>query len=167
MPRPLPLQLPLCLVVAALLGCAGAGTEAGAQDVQRCGPVQRFLTEDFGMVAETEPDTIDDWRTHKILPGCSVTAAGGMALGMAAQSALLYDQLRAAGWVRTPEPRDAPAEAALRLRLADTDCFFTPYTGIAIGTAAERRVNEAAVIGSDEGRFDLFVQCVAAMEAAP
>jgi hypothetical protein len=32
------------LLAAALLGCAGAGTEAGAQDVSRCEPVRAFLT---------------------------------------------------------------------------------------------------------------------------
>src|SRR5688572_13389148 len=133
--RPIPRSswLGAPLIAAALLGCSAAGTEAGAQDVRRCEPVRRFLTEQLAMVAETGPDTIDDWRTHKVVPGCRITAAGGTPLGLSTQAGMLYDQLLASGWTRTPEPRDAPAEAALRLRNADTDCFFTPYSGIAIG----------------------------------
>lgn len=154
-------------LAAALLGCAGAGNEAGAQDLKRCEPVERFLTEQMGMVAEIGADTIDDWRTDKIVAGCRVTAAGGTALGMSAQAGMLYDQLGAAGWTRTPEPQDAPKESALRMRLADTDCFFTPYTGIAIGTEAERRVTMKFEPRSDDARYNLLVQCMPAMEAAP
>src|SRR4051812_43718432 len=98
--------LPFLLI--AVLGCAAASTDdADAQDVKRCEPVQKFLAQDFGMVAETERDTMDDWRTHKKLPGCKVTAAGGTSLGMADAAGLLYDQLMAAGWTRTPDPADA------------------------------------------------------------
>ena len=156
------------LPLAASLACAAAGKEAGAQDIRRCEPLQRFLTEDFGMVAETERDTMDDWRTHKRLAGCRVTAAGGTQLGMSDTATLLYDQLLAAGWTRTPDPRDAPNESALRLRLDDTDCFFSPYSrNVVIGTAAEMRVNQALMISSDEARYNVLVQCVEAMEAAP
>ncbi|MSR35679.1 MAG: hypothetical protein EXR95_03395 [Gemmatimonadetes bacterium] len=155
------------LLAAALLGCAGAGTEAGAQDVTRCEPVRAFLTEQFGMVAEISPDTIDDWRTAKIVPGCRVTAAGGTPIGLGQQAGMLYNQLGVAGWTRTPEPRDAPAESALRMRLSDTDCFFTPYSGIAIGTEAERRVTMAFEPRSDDARYNLLVQCMPAMDAIP
>lgn len=155
------------LPLTASLGCAAPGTEAGAQQVQRCEPVQRFLTEDFGMVAETERDTVDEWRTQKMLAGCRVTAAGGTQLGMADTAGLLYDRLFAAGWTRTPDPRDAPNESALRLRLDDTDCFFSVYSRIVIGTAAEMRVNRALMPGSGEARYNVLVQCVPAMAAAP
>ena len=169
MTRPLRVRtsraLPLVLTVA--IGCAAAGTESGSQDVQRCEPVHRFLTQDFGMVAETQPDTVDEWRTHKMLPGCRVTAAGGTALGMAATAELLYDQLGAAGWTRTPDPRDAPNESALRLRLGDTDCFFSVYSRIMIGTDAELRVNNAFVHNPQDARYNVLVQCVPAMAAAP
>ena len=152
-------------LTAALLGCAGS--EVGAQDLKRCEPVHSFLTQDFGMVAEISRDTIDDWRTHKILPGCRVTAAGGAAFGIGEQATLMYRQLMAAGWKRSPEPRDAPAESALRFRLADTDCFFSPYSGIAIGTEAERRVSQAFKRNSEDAPFNVLVQCVQAMDAAP
>jgi hypothetical protein len=160
--------LPVLLI--AVLGCAAASTdEADAQDVKRCEPVQKFLTQDFGMVAETERDTMDDWRTHKKLPGCKVTAAGGTSTGMSDTAALLYDQLMAAGWTRTPDPADAPAESALRLRLAETDCFFSVYTmaTMAIGTETERRVTKAFVPNSQDARYNVFVQCVPAMPASP
>ena len=156
------------LPLTSLLACAVVGKEAVAQDLQRCEPLQRFLTEDFGMVAETERDTMDDWRTHKMLPGCRVTAAGGTQLGMSDTATLLYEQLLAVGWIRTPDPRDAPNESALRLRLDDTDCFFSPYSrNVVIGTAAEMRVNQAFAPSSDEVRYNVLVQCVQAMEAAP
>jgi hypothetical protein len=125
------------------------------------------LTDQFGMVAEISPDTIDDWRTDKIVPGCRVTAAGGTPIGIGQQAGMLYSQLGVAGWTRTPEPRDAPAESALRMRLGETDCFFTPYTGIAIGTEAERRVTMAFQPRSDDARYNLLVQCMPAMDAIP
>jgi len=120
------------------------------------------------MVAETERDTMDDWRTQKILAGCRVTAAGGTQLGMSDTATLLYEQLLAAGWTRTPDPRDAPNESALRLRLDDTDCFFSVYSrNVVIGTAAEMRVNKAMMSSSEEARYNVLVQCVSAMAAAP
>ena len=61
----------------------------------------------------------------------------------------------------------APEESALRLRLADTDCFFSIYSGIAIGTEAERRVTMAFEPRSDDARYNMLVQCMPAMEAAP
>ena len=158
------------LVLIAVLGCAAAGTdEVGAQDIRRCEPVQTFLTQNFGMVAEAERDTVDDWRTHKLTPGCRVTAAGGTSLGMTDTAELIYDQLMASGWTRTPDPRDAPAESALRLRWKETDCFFSVYTmaTMAIGTETERRVTKAFVPNSQDARYNVFVQCVPAMAAAP
>jgi hypothetical protein len=155
------------LPAALLLACAGPGSRASAQDTKRCEPVRAFLTDTFGMVAEVGRDTIDDWRTHKVLPGCRVTAAGGAAFGMGEQATLLYRQLLSQGWKRTPEPRDAPDESALRLRQGDTDCFFTPYSGIAIGTEAERRVTQAYKRNGEDAPFNVLVQCVEAMDAAP
>ena len=101
------------------------------------------------------------------MPGCKVTAAGGTTIGMERQTALLYDQLRGAGWTRTPEPRDAPKEGALRMRLSETDCFFTPYSGIVIGAPGEMRVNAAYQHRSDEAHYNVLVQCMPAMEAVP
>ncbi len=156
------------LPLTAAFACAAAGKEAGAQDLRRCEAVQQFLTEDFAMVAETERDTMDDWRTQKMLPGCRVTAAGGTQLGMSDTATLLYEQLLAVGWTRTPDPRDAPNESALRLRLDDTDCFFSVYDRyVVLGTAAEMRVNQALIRSSDEARYNVLVQCIQAMEAAP
>ena len=155
------------LLTALLIACAGPASRAGAQDVKRCEPVQKFLTEDFGMVAETGKDTIDDWRTHKIVPGCRVTAAGGAAFGMGEQATLLYKQLMGQGWKRSPDPRDAPDESSMRFRLADTDCLFSPYSGIAIGTEAERRVSQAFHRNPEDAPFNVLVQCMKAMPAAP
>lgn len=153
-----------------LLLLAAVAAEPGvAQDPRRCEPVRKFFTESFGMVAEIHPDTMDDWRTHKMLPGCSVTAAGGTSMGMSDTAELIYGQLMEDGWTRTPDPRDAPEESSLRLRLKDTDCFFSFYTmaTMAIGTEAERRVTMAFKPNSQDARFNSFVQCVPAMPADP
>ena len=161
------LPLSLAALAGAVIGCAGSGRETAAVQTGRCEPVHRFLTEGFAMVAETLPDTIDDWRTQKKVPGCRVIAAGGTAVGMERQTGLLYQQLQGAGWTRTPEPRDAPNEGALRMRLSETDCFFTPYSGIVIGDPAEMRVNGLYQHRSDEAHYNVLVQCMPAMEAAP
>ncbi|NIP94515.1 MAG: hypothetical protein GWO24_14160, partial [Akkermansiaceae bacterium] len=53
-----------------------------------------------------------------------------------------YDQLREAGWLRTPEPRDAPGEASLRFRKDGSDCLFNFYSGGLLGTDAELMVDD-------------------------
>ena len=69
---------------------------------------------------------------------------------------------------RWPDHVDARNLAGvLRMRLGDTDCFFTPYSGIAIGTEAERRVTMKFEPRSDDARYNLLVQCMPAMEAIP
>ena len=59
------------------------------------------------MIAEVEADTIDDWRTRKRVAGCRITAAGGTEIGVAKEAVRFYELLRAAKWVRTPEPRES------------------------------------------------------------
>src|SRR6478672_8899326 len=83
-----------------------------APDSAHCTAAAAFLRGTQHMVAEVEPDTFDDWRTHKRVPGCRITAAGASDLTVRNEAVRLYERLRAAGWTRTPEPRDSPNEAS-------------------------------------------------------
>ena len=159
---------PLPVLMAALLGCAATSSEVRAQDVMLCEALNRFLIETMEMEAETSPDTVDDWRTRKNLPGCRVTAAGSALREVPGEeNTVFYLSLLAAGWTRTPDPHDRPHEAAIRLRLDGTDCFFTPYQGIRLGTEAEMRVNTAFKTRPGEDRYNFLAQCVEALPAAP
>ena len=96
------------------------------------------------MVAESSPDTVRDWRTNQIRLGCRVTASGSaLRTGASAKGEALYARLLAVGWKRTPTPRGATNVPALRFRLGETDCFFSVYSGMMVGTQAEMRVNVA------------------------
>lgn len=150
-----------------VFGVAALAPVAKAQEEQRCQAAERFLAEQAGMTAITSADTIDDWRTRKIVAGCRVTAAGLTSRGLGDEATLFYDRLRAAGWTRTPHPRDAPNEASLRFRRDGTDCLFSFYAGTTLGTAAETQVNNAVVPSRGRERYNLLVLCVPAMDAAP
>lgn len=153
----------LCVLAAA---CAGRGAEAGAQDLGRCEAAERYLSGTLGMIAEIGPDTLDDWRTDRMVPACRVTAAGSTPLEMEDVAENLYAGLFATGWERTPDPQDAPAESSYRLRQGETDCLFSFYHNIALGTPEEFRVTSALVIPPGEKRFNVIAQCVPAMEAS-
>ena len=73
-----------------------------------CEGAERFVREVMGMVAVAEPDTIDDWRTRRLVPGCRVTAAGASSLPSADIVRGFYEVIAENGWARTPDPRDAP-----------------------------------------------------------
>ena len=159
---------PLPMLVVALLTCIAASSELRAQDVKRCEALNHFLIETMGMEAESSLDTVDDWRTQKILPGCRGTAAGSALREVPGEeNEVFYFSLLAAGWTRTPAPHDRPQEAAIRLRLDGTDCFFTPYHGIRLGTEVEMRVNTAFKTRPGEDRYNFLAQCVEALPAAP
>jgi hypothetical protein len=153
------------LLPLALAACAGS-PEAGVPDLGRCQQAERYLTEQLGMVAETGPDTLDDWRTDLKLPACRVTAAGSTPLETKDVAQGVYAGLYATGWQRSPDPQDAPNEASLRLRYGDAECLFSFYDYIALGTAAEARVMSALVIPPGEKRFNVLAQCTPPMESA-
>jgi len=149
--------------VAALLVGASVGPQ---QEEIRCREAHRFLVAERGMAAVTEPDTLDDWRTHERVVGCRVTAAGVTRRSAREEARNFYDRLRSAGWVRTPDPRDAPNEASLRFRKDGSDCLFNFYTGGILGTEAESLVDDVAVPGPGERRVNFLVLCMSAREAA-
>jgi hypothetical protein len=119
-------------------------------------------------VAESSPDTVQDWRTDQILPGCRVTAAGSATTTRAGdEGEALYARLLTVGWKRTPDPRNATNGPALRFRLDETDCFFSTYSRMMVGTQAEIRVTVAFENRPDEDSCNVIVQCIPAVEAAP
>ena len=150
----------------ALAGCAGPGTAGSPQSLERCEPAERYVINRLGMIAETGPDTLDDWRTDRVLYGCRVTAAGATSLELRDVAEGFYAGLFAEGWQRTPDPQDAPAESSLRLRQGETDCLFSLYDNIVIGTPAELRVSNALAIAPGEKRYNLLAQCFRAMDSA-
>ena len=156
--RTAPIALALAL---ALPACARA------QDEIHCRDAHTFLVDVVGMAAVTEPDTIDDWRTQQMVPGCRITAAGLTTASPRATAERFFEQVREAGWTRTPDPRDAPNESSLRFRLDGSDCLFSFYTGGLLGTEAEWTVDDARVPGPGEERYNFLVMCTPAMPAAP
>ncbi len=136
-------------------------------DSVSCAEAAGFARVTQGMIARVDPDTIDDWRTGRRLRGCRVTAAGSTTLGVAGEAVRFYERLRAAGWTRTPDPRDAPNEASLRFRWAGTDCVFNIYADARLGTDAEFAVNDSVPARAGEARYQLLVLCMPALPAAP
>lgn len=136
--------------------------------VELCEEASRFVREVVGMAAVVEPDTIDDWRTRAMVPGCRVTAAGATRRSPADQARLFYEQVVDAGWARTPDPRDAPNEASLRYRRAGADCLFNFYTGdMSLNTEAEMTVMDAVPRRPGETIYNFLVMCTPEAPAAP
>lgn len=160
-------RTPFWVGLAVLSISAAADPAPVAAQEGLCRNAERFMVEDVGMIALSEPDTIDDWRTRKEVPGCRVTAAGITTRSISAAARDFFERIRSAGWTRTPDPRDAPNEASLRFRLEEVDCLFSFYTDGLLGTDAEGRVLDVVLPGPGERRYSFFVMCMPAMEAAP
>jgi hypothetical protein len=138
-----------------------------ASQVTHCSDAARLLSGERKMVAITETDSMDDWRTGKWQRGCRVTAAGLTEATVAQEAVRFYEHVRRAGWTRTPDPRDSPGEASLRFRKSDNDCLFNVYENALLMTEAERKVSDAATPGSGQSRYYVFVFCMRAQPAAP
>lgn len=133
-----------------------------------CLEAERFVREVRDMAAVSEPDTIDDWRTGKMVPGCRVTAAGASRLPASEIVKEFYVEVEEAGWTRTPDPRDAPNEASLRYRMAGADCLFNYYdSSMTLATEAEYVVSEAVPMQPGESLYHFLVLCTPAAPAAP
>ena len=155
------------LVFALGLWCGAGVAEAAAQEEARCAPAERFLTQEFAMVTRVDPDTLDDWRTRKRLPACRITSAGARSTTIAAAARVFYERVRAAGWTRTPDPRDAPNESSLRFRMEETDCLFNVYQGPLLGTESEIEVTSAVDLRRGDALYHVLVLCTPAMDAVP
>ncbi len=152
------------MVIAALLALLAAPYAA---DTSHCAAAARFLRDARHMRVEVEVDTIDDWRTKRRVPGCRITAAGGTELSVGREAVRFYELLRAATWVRTPDPRDSPNEGSLRFRWEQSDCLFNINAEALLGTDAEQRVNDTLQVPAGQTRYQMFVMCMPAMPAAP
>ncbi len=156
------LALPLALSAALLV------PDRAVAQVELCAEAERFVVDVIGMVAVTEPDTIDDWRTRAMVPGCRVTAAAMTRRSDVEAARDFYERLRSSGWVRTPEPRDAPNEASLRFRRDGADCLFNFYSSdTALNTEAELTVIEALERRPGQRLYNFLVMCTPAAPAAP
>lgn len=154
--------------VSVLAGCgASSPDQAEAQEEIYCREAHRFLVEDVGMAAVTEPEVWDDWRTQQQVPGCRITAAGLTRNTVPTEAGVFFEKVRAAGWIRTPDPRDAPNESSLRYRKDGADCLFNFYGLGMLGTEAEAIVEEARVPTAELDRYYVLAMCMPEMEAAP
>lgn len=158
MPRASTFALPL---FAALVLATGAE----AQQVALCQGARAFLVDRLHMVAIVDPDTIDDWRTRRLTPGCRITASGFTDIGIRREAVRFYERVREAGWVRTPDPFDAPNEASLRFRKSGVDCLFNVYVGVLLYTDSEMRVTGEGTAKPGETRYNVFTMCVPAIGA--
>ena len=86
---------------------------------------------------------------------------------MQGEAVRFYERVRATGWERTPDPRDAPNEAALRFRMKQSDCLFHVNAQALLNTDAEMRVNDALNASPAQQRYHVFVMCMPAMPARP
>jgi hypothetical protein len=75
-----------CLIAAPRIAAAQASADL-------CLQAERFVRS-MGMVAVTEPDTIDDWRTQAMVPGCRVTAAAATRRSDAVEAHEFYERIR-------------------------------------------------------------------------
>ena len=141
-------------------------SRASGQQLAHCTEAARFLADTLGMAVQSDPDTIDDWRTAKRQPACRVTSAGLTTRSLAEEARRFYERVRQAGWSRTPDPHDAPREASLRFRNDGSDCLFNVYEGALLLTNAEREVSAARVPATGEQRYNVFVVCLPALPAA-
>lgn len=132
-----------------------------------CTAADQYLRVDRQLATKVEADTLDDWRTHKKLPGCRITAAGGTGRGVQAEAIAFYERIRAiGGWARTPDPRDSPNEGSLRFRTGQIDCLFNVYGPSMLNTDAEAAVDEARPLSGREVRWHVYAVCVPALPAA-
>lgn len=130
--------------------------------LQPCEQADTHLRDGLDMATVVEAETIDDWRLDRMVEGCRITAAGLTRRSLRAEARAFYDGLRSAGWLRTPDPQDAPNEASLRFRMSGADCLFNVYDGGLLGTDAELAVDDQRVPTGGQRRFNVLVLCTPA-----
>jgi hypothetical protein len=146
---------------------SGASASNVPSDTVFCAGAAAFLRDTQRMEAVVEPDSINDWRSQRRVGGCRITAAGGTTLSHKEEVTRLYERLRAEGWTRTPDPRDAPNEGSLRYRRDGADCLFNYNVEAMLFTDAETLVLERLRLASREVRYHVFVLCLAVQSPSP
>jgi hypothetical protein len=161
----------ILLFVLALIAAESVVLEAQnsiTAQVDLCLDAERFIKNVAGMVSLTEPDTINDWRTQSLTPGCRVTASAATKQLSRNVVRDFFDLLRSDAWIRTPDPRDAPNEASLRFRKSQADCLFSFYdSSVSLNTDAELTVSDAVFKTVGEKLYYFLVLCTPAAPAAP
>jgi hypothetical protein len=152
------------LAPVALLGPLAASDTTALR--ARCDGAVAFLRDVQRMEVEVTLDSLNDWRTRRRLPSCHVTAAGGTTGTVQSEATAFYERLPAAGWTRTPEPRDSPREASLRFRKDGADCLFNINREALLFTDAETAVLERLKLAPGAVSYHVFVMCVEALPAA-
>lgn len=155
------------MILAAALVLLGAAAPDTTPVTARCAGAAAFLRDVQRMEVEVGADSLNDWRTRERVPSCTITAAGATNEGVQSEATRLYERLMAAGWTRTPDPRDAPREASLRYRKDGTDCLFNVNREAMLFTDAETAVLERLRVPPGAVRYHVFVICVEAKPAAP
>ncbi len=155
------------MTIPALLLSLALHFAAPPSDTLHCAAAAAFLRHDRHMIAAVDVDTINDWRTGRHVSGCRITAAGATEGTVQAEALRFYESLRAAKWTRTPDPRDSPNEASLRFRWEASDCLFNVNAQALLNTDAEMRVNDKLQLAPAQTRYQIFVMCMPAMQAAP
>lgn len=156
------------LGISLALVAVACSPKPGTAQIDLCTEAERFLRDAMGMQALSEPDTIDDWRTQAMVPGCRITAAGGTTRASVDVARDFFEVLPDSGWSRTPDPRDAPNEASLRYRRLGADCLFSFYDRTSsLNTEAEFAVTDAVDLQPGEHFFNFLVMCTPAAPAAP
>lgn len=150
-------------------GLPGAPAVPGQSEAvdRYCAGARDYLGDRLGNPTLVDPDTIQDWRTRQSFFGCRVYAAASTAASMSATAQQFYEALVASGWIRTPDARDMPNEAAIRLRKDGMDCLYHVYNGPLLNTPSEQQVIQSVDLGPDDQLFNILAQCMPAMDAAP
>jgi hypothetical protein len=156
----------LMLFVTACGGNPEPGVRAESGVFSYCTGARDYLTERLGNPALVEPDSIQDWRTRQTFPGCRVYAAGATSVDMNLTAERFYEALLSSGWVRTPDARDMPNEAAIRLRREEMDCLYHVYNGPLLNTPLELEVSGAVRLNPGDRSYNILAQCMPAMPAA-
>lgn len=155
------------LIALLALTLAAPRSMLAAADTADCAEAARYLRADRHAIAIVERDTVDDWRTGKRVTGCRITSVVPTVLDLRREAPAFYERLRAAGWTRTPDPRDSPNEGSLRFRWKGSDCLFNLNAQALLNTDAEARVNDALPRKDGEDRYQVYVMCMPAMPAKP
>lgn len=132
-----------------------------------CAGASDYLSTRLRNAAAVDPDTIQDWRTDQTFHGCRVYAAAATSLSMNVTAQQFYEDLLASGWTRTPDARDMPNEAAVRLRKDGMDCLYHVYNGPLLNTPSERTVIQSVKLAAGDQLYNILAQCMPAMDAAP
>lgn len=162
----------LMAILVAVAGACGVNAAPGGDPqmtgvASYCVGASDYLSARLESAAVVDPDTIQDWRTGQTFHGCRVYAAAATSSSMNVTAQQFYEALLASGWSRTPDARDMPNEAAIRLRKDGMDCLYHVYNGPLLNTPSEQSVIQSVNLSAGDQLYNILAQCMPAMDAAP